>query len=56
LGEIPALVAEQVVTSVVSFTSPHVVGLRGIPISDFPTLKDNEVYVFRNYGTPRTKQ
>ncbi|TAL70594.1 MAG: hypothetical protein EPN82_02990, partial [Bacteroidetes bacterium] len=34
------------------FPSPQVIGLRGIPIADFPTLEDNQVYVFRNYGTP----
>ncbi|MBI5325405.1 MAG: hypothetical protein HZB41_09075, partial [Ignavibacteriae bacterium] len=34
------------------YPSPHVVGLRGIPIADFPTLEDNQVYIFRNYGTP----
>ena len=37
-----------------NYPSPQVAGLRGMPIASFPSPSDNEVYVFRNYGTPST--
>ncbi|MBI5325403.1 MAG: hypothetical protein HZB41_09065 [Ignavibacteriae bacterium] len=37
-----------------SYPSPQVTGLRGVPISSIPAPDDNEVYVFRDYGTPST--
>lgn len=37
-----------------TYPSPQVRGLRGVPISSIPAPSDNEVYVFRDYGTPST--